>query len=48
MNSIELKPTEKKDHYRLVINGVDVTVEQEIITFTHIIQEIDNIINVGI
>ena len=48
MNSIKLKPTEKKDHYRLVINGVDVTGEQERSTFRHIIQEIDNIINVGI
>jgi len=48
MNSIELKPTEKKDHYRLVINGVDVTGEQERSTFRHIIQEIDSTINVGL
>ena len=48
MNSIKLKPTEKKDHYRLVINGVDVTGEQERSTFRYIIQEIDNTINVGI
>jgi hypothetical protein len=48
MNSIELKPTEKKDHYRLFINGVDVTGEQERSTFRHIMQEIDNGINVGL
>lgn len=48
MNSIELKPTDKKDHYILMINGVNVTGEQERSTFRHIIQEIDNTINVGL
>ena len=48
MNNIELRPTEKKDHYRLLLNGVDVTGEQERSIFRHIIQEIDNTINVGI
>lgn len=48
MNSIELKPTEKKDHYRLVINGVDMTGEQERSTFRHIIEVIDSKINVGL
>jgi hypothetical protein len=47
MNAIELKST-KKDHYRLLLNGVDVTGEQERSVFRHIIQEIDNRINVGI
>ena len=46
MNAIELRKT-KKDHYRLFLNGVDVTGEQERSTFRHIIQEIDNTINVG-
>ena len=48
MNSIKLKPTEKKDHYRLVINGVDMTGEQERSTFRHIIEVIDSKINVGL
>ena len=47
MNSIELRET-KKDHYRLLLNGVDVTGEQEKSTFRHIIQVIDNGINTGI
>ena len=33
MNKFELKPTDKKDHYRFFINGVDVTGEQERSTF---------------
>lgn len=40
MNDIELKKT-KKDHYRLILNGVDVTGEQERSVFRHIIQTID-------
>ena len=47
MNAIELKKT-KKDHYRLFLNGVDVTGEQERSVFRHIIQEIDSTINTGI
>ena len=47
MNSIELRET-KKDHYRLLLNGVDVTGEQEKSTFRHIIQVIDNSINTGL
>ncbi len=47
MNDIELKPT-KKDHYRLLLNGVDVTGEQERSVFRHIIETIDNGIEVGI
>ena len=41
MNDIKLKET-KKDHYRLILNGVDVTGEQERSVFRHIIQTIDN------
>jgi hypothetical protein len=48
MNSIELKPTENEDHYRLILNGVDVTGEQERSVFRHIIETIDNGIEVGI
>jgi hypothetical protein len=44
MNSIEMKPT-NKDHYRLFLNGVDVTGEQERSVFRHIIQTIDNAID---
>lgn len=46
MNSIEVKETEKKDHYRLFLNGVDVTGEQERSVFRHLIQEIDNKISI--
>jgi len=48
MNSIELKPTENKDYYRLFLNGVDVTGEQERSTFRHIVEVIDNGITTGI
>jgi hypothetical protein len=41
MNDIEMKST-KKDHYRLLLNGVDVTGEQERSVFRHILQTIDN------
>ena len=40
MNHIKLIKT-KKDHYRLIINGVDVTGEQERSVFRHIIETID-------
>ena len=46
MNEIELKTTEQKDHSRLLINGVDVTGEQERSVFRHIIETIDNGIGV--
>jgi len=42
MNKFELRETDKKDHYRFFINGVDVTGEQERSTFRHIIQVMDN------
>ena len=41
MNDIQLLAT-KKDHYRLLLNGVDVTGEQERSVFRHILQTIDN------
>ena len=44
MNDIEMKPT-RKDHYRLFLNGVDVTGEQERSVFRHILQTIDNAID---
>ncbi len=47
MNSIELKPTGKDDHYRLILNGVDVTGEQERSVFRHLLQVVDNGIEVG-
>ena len=47
MNSIELRET-KKDHYRLILNGVDVTGEQERSVFRHIVQVIDNNITTGL
>ncbi len=47
MNSIEMQET-KKDHYRLLLNGVDVTGEQEKSVFRHIIQVMDNNINTGL
>ena len=48
MNNIELKPTGNEDHYRLLLNGVDVTGEQERSVFRHIIETIDNGIEVGL
>ncbi len=44
MNDIEMKST-KEDHYRLFLNGVDVTGEQERSVFRHILQTIDNAID---
>ena len=48
MNNFELRPTDKKDHYRFLINGVDVTGEQEKSTFRHMIGVLDNGINTGL
>ena len=47
MNNIELKQSSEKDHYRLLLNGVDVTGKQERSVFRHIIQIIDSKINIG-
>ena len=41
MSDIELRPT-KKDHFRLFLNGADVTGEQEKSVFRYILQTIDN------
>ena len=46
MNSIQLKKTDKEDHYRLILNGVDATGEQERSVFRHIIEVLDKGIDV--
>jgi hypothetical protein len=46
MNSIQLKKTDKEDHYRFILNGVDVTGEQERSVFRHIIEVLDKGIGV--
>jgi len=46
MNSIQLKKTDKEDHYRLILNGVDVTGEQERSVFRHILEIVDKGIDV--
>jgi hypothetical protein len=48
MNNFELRPTDKKDHYIFLINGVNVTGEQEKTTFRHMIEVLDNGINTGL
>ena len=42
MNDFKLVPTDKKDHYRLMANGVDAFGEHETSTWKHLIQELDN------
>jgi hypothetical protein len=44
MNNFELKPTDKEEHFRLIINGVDVTGEQHQTVFVHLIEKIDKTI----
>ena len=46
-NTIELRKTTKKDHFRLLLNGTDVTGEQEKGTFRHILEVVDNGIDSG-
>jgi|TARA_R110000823_G_scaffold12673_2_gene42479 hypothetical protein len=48
MNKIVLKKTDKPDHYRLLINGVDVTGEQERSVFRHIVETVDSGIGIGL
>ena len=48
MNNFELRTTDKKDHYIFLINGVNVTGEQEKSTFRHMIEVLDNGINTGL
>ena len=42
MNDFELQNTDEEDHFRLLINGVDVTGKQERSVFRHLLQTIDN------
>ncbi len=44
MNDFRLIKTDKEDHYRLFINGADVTGEQERSVFRHLLETIDNAI----
>jgi len=46
MNKLELAETDKKDHFRFMVNGVDQFGEQERSVFRHIIQVIDNGISI--
>jgi hypothetical protein len=48
MNNFELRPTEKKDHYRIFFNGVDYFGELERSVVRHMIEVFDNGINVGL
>ena len=48
MNKFELRATDKKDHFRLFANGVDLIGEQEKSVYRHIIQVMDNNINTGL
>ncbi len=41
MNDIQLIET-KKDHYKLMVNGVDAFGEQERSTWRHLIEVVDN------
>ena len=42
MNDFKLVPTDKKDHFRFLVNGVDQHGEHEISVWKHMIQELDN------
>tara|TARA_R110000803_G_scaffold61223_1_gene120975 strand:+ start:8389 stop:8532 length:144 start_codon:yes stop_codon:yes gene_type:complete len=42
MNDFELRKTDKEDHYRLFVNGVDMFGEHERSIWRHLIQSIDN------
>lgn len=44
MNDIELPKTEKEDHFRLMVNGVDAFGEQERSVWRHMIQVMDDAI----
>tara|TARA_R110000787_G_scaffold37943_1_gene96014 strand:- start:103 stop:249 length:147 start_codon:yes stop_codon:yes gene_type:complete len=48
MNNFELRPTDKKDYYRLFTNGVDVFGEMERSVIRHMIEVLDSGINVGL
>ena len=42
MNEFKLVPTEKKDHFKLMVNGVDAWGEHERSTWRHLIEVLDN------
>lgn len=46
-NTIEFRKTTKKDHFRLFLNGTDVTGEQEKGIFRHILEVVDKGIDAG-
>lgn len=46
MNELKLKETDKADHFRFFVNGVDQFGEQEKSVYRHIIQVIDNGISI--
>ena len=48
MNDFELRPTEKKDHYVFLYDGVNVFGENEKSFYRHMIQVFDSGINTGI
>jgi len=45
---VELKKADKKDHFILFLEGKNITGVQEVSVFRHLIERIDNKINVGI
>lgn len=48
MNKYEMLDTDKKDHYILKINDVNIIGVQERSEFRHLIEVMDNKINVGL
>jgi len=48
MNKIVVMETEKKDHYIMLFNGVNVLGEQERSTYRHIIEVLDKKIDTGL
>lgn len=48
MNDIQLVKCEKKDHFKLFVNGVDIFGEQEKSVYRHLIGVIDSGINTGL
>lgn len=42
MNDIKLPKTDKEDHFRLIVNGVDIFGEQERSVYKHLIEVMDN------
>lgn len=44
MNNFELIKADKPEHFRLLLNGVDVTGSQHQAVFMHLIQEMDKVL----